>query len=88
MAGRLKCVRCQKNEILKVETPDRRPLKVKSESVSRLVQSDSSRPHGWLLCPWNSPVENTGVSSQSHLQGIFLTQESNLGLLFCGHGQS
>ena len=33
------------------------------------------------LCPWNSPGENTGVGSLSLLQGIFLTQESNRGLL-------
>ena len=34
-------------------------------------------------CPWNSPSENTGVGGNSLLQGIFLTQESNLGLLHC-----
>ena len=33
-----------------------------------------------FLCPKNSPSKNTGVDSQSHLQGIFPTQESNLGL--------
>ena len=37
----------------------------------------------WLLCPWNSPSKNTGVSSHSLLQGIFSTQGSNLGLLYC-----
>ena len=26
-----------------------------------------------LLCPWDSPGKNTGVSSHSLLQGIFLT---------------
>ena len=31
----------------------------------------------------NSPDKNTGVGSQSLLQGIFLTQELNLGLLHC-----
>ena len=36
-----------------------------------------------LLCPWNSPGKNTGVGSHSLLQGIFLTQRSNLGLLHC-----
>ena len=35
------------------------------------------------LCPWNSPGKNTGVSSLSLLQGIFLTQESNQGLPHC-----
>ena len=34
-------------------------------------------------CPWNSPGQNTGVGSCSLLQGIFLTQRSNPGLLHC-----
>ena len=34
-------------------------------------------------CPWNSLGKNTGVGSHSLLQGIFLIQESNLGLLHC-----
>ena len=33
------------------------------------------------LCPWNSPGKNTGVGCHSLLQGIFLTQGSNQGLL-------
>ena len=36
-----------------------------------------------LLCPWNSLGKNTGVGSYSLLQGIFLTQGSNPGLLYC-----
>ena len=36
-----------------------------------------------LLCSWDSPGKNTGVASHSLLQGIFLTQGSNLGLLNC-----
>ena len=36
-----------------------------------------------LLCPWDSPGKNTGVGSYPLLQGIFLTQGSNLGLLHC-----
>ena len=32
----------------------------------------------------NSPSENTGVGCHSLLQGIFLTQGLNLGLLHCG----
>ena len=36
-----------------------------------------------LLCPWNSLGKNTGVGSHSILQGIFLTQGQNLGLLHC-----
>ena len=44
-------------------------------------------PHGSLcdsarlLCPWDSPGKNTGVSSPSLLQRIFPTQGSNPGLL-------
>ena len=33
--------------------------------------------------PWNSPGKDTGVGSRSLLQGIFLTQGLNLGLLHC-----
>ena len=44
------------------------------------------RPRGlWPikpLCPWDSPGKNIGKSSHSLLQGIFLTQGLNLGLLY------
>jgi len=43
---------------------------------------DCSPPR--LLCPWNSPGKNNEVGSHSLPQGIFLTQESNPGLLSCG----
>ena len=36
-----------------------------------------------LLCPWNSPGRNTGVGCRSLLQGIFLTQGLNTGLMHC-----
>ena len=36
-----------------------------------------------LLCPWNSPGQNTGVGSCSLLQGIFPTQGLNPGLPHC-----
>ena len=36
------------------------------------------------ISPWNSPGQNTGVGTLSLLQGIFLTQGSNPGLLHCG----
>ena len=36
-----------------------------------------------LLCPRNSPGNNTGVGCHSLLQGIFPTQESNPSLLHC-----
>ena len=53
---------------------------VKSESPS--VVSNSLWPHG-LYSPWNSPGQNTRVSSLSLFQGIFPTQGSNPGLLHC-----
>ena len=36
-----------------------------------------------LLCSWASPGKNIGVGCHFLLQGIFPTQESNLGLLPC-----
>ena len=51
-------------------------------SESHSVVSDFLRPQG-LYTPWNSPGQNTGVSSLSLLQGIFPTQGSNPGLLHC-----
>ena len=36
-----------------------------------------------LLCPWDSPGKDTGVGCHFLLQGIFLTQGSNPGLLHC-----
>ena len=36
-----------------------------------------------FVISWNSPGQNTGVSSLSLLQGIFPTQGSNPGLLHC-----
>ena len=53
---------------------------MKSESKSHSVMSDSLQPYG-LYSPWNSPGH--GVGSLSLLQGIFPTQELNLGLLNC-----
>ena len=47
--------------------------------------SDSLQLHGLqsarLLCPWDSPGNNTGVSCYLLLQGIVLTQGSNSHLL-------
>ena len=31
-----------------------------------------------LLCPWNSPDKNTGLSCHFLLQGIFLTRDGSL----------
>ena len=43
--------------------------------------------HGWssarIFCPWDFPGKNTAVGCHSPLQGIFLTQASNPGLLNC-----
>jgi len=57
--------------------------------------SDSLRPHGLqpsrLLHPWNFPGKNTGVASilvcRFPFQEIFLTQGSNLSLLYLLHLQ-
>ena len=38
-----------------------------------------------LLCPWDSPGENTGVGCHVLFQGIFPTQGSNLCLLHLMH---
>ena len=68
---------------------DLHPLGISKPCVSRLVVSDSLRPHGLpeelhrLLCPWNYPGKTTGVGCHSLLQEIFLMQESNPGLLHC-----
>ena len=49
------------------------------------IVSDSLRSHGLqparLLCPWDSLGQNTGVGCHFLLQGIFLTQRLNPGLL-------
>ena len=62
-------------------------LKVESESVSCSVMSYSLHPHGLqptrFLCPWFFPGKNTAVSCHFTLQGIFLTQGLNPGLLHC-----
>ena len=36
-----------------------------------------------LLCPWGSPAKNTGMGCHFLLQGVFLTQKLNPGLLHC-----
>ena len=48
---------------------------------------NSLQPHGLqltrFLCPWDFPGKDTGMGCHFLLQGIFLTQGSNLGLLHC-----
>ena len=55
--------------------------------LSHSVVSDSETPwtvaHQAPLCLWDFPGENTGVGCHFLLQGIFLTQKSNHGLLHC-----
>ena len=48
-----------------------------------VTQSCSTLSKPTRLCPWNSLGKNTRVGCHSHLQGIFLTQRSNLSLLHC-----
>ena len=54
--------------------------------------SDSLGPHGRLParlpCPWDSPGKNPGVGCHALLQGLFLTQGSNPGLLCLLHWQA
>ena len=58
-----------------------------SEGVSHSIMSDSLRPHGLppirLLCAWDFSGKNIGVGCHFLLQGICLSQGSNLGLLHC-----
>ena len=58
---------------------------VKIEVHTYSVMSESLQPHRLLptrfLCPWDYPGKNTGVGCHFLLQGIFLTQGSNLHLL-------
>ena len=70
---------------LRTRLPDFVSLNQESKSESHSVVSLCLPPHGlWsirLLCPWNFPGENTGVGCHFLLQGTFLIQEWNLGLL-------
>ena len=76
---------CAKETINKIK---RQPSEWVSEvKWSRWVVSDSLQPRGLyptkLLCPQDSPGQNTGVGYHFLLQGIFLTQGLNLGLPHC-----
>ena len=55
------------------------------------VVSNSLQPHGLqptrLLCPWNLRGKKTGVGCHFLCQGIFLTQGSNMHLLYILHQQ-
>ena len=60
--------------------------------LSGSVVSDPLQPHGpqpsRLLCPRDSLGKNAGVGFHALLQGIFLTQGSNLHLLHLLHCQA
>ena len=71
--------------IFKVSSGSSGSLKVKSEcqllrSVRIFV---TPRTAGCQPPPWHSPGKNAGMGSHSILQGFFLTQGSNPGLLHC-----
>ena len=70
-----------------LQAQHRRSSSKQREYVSCSVTSDLLQPHGLqpsrFLCLWNSPGKNTGVGCDFLLQGIFLTQGSNLGPLHC-----
>ena len=46
----------------------------------RIISTHGLQPTR-LLCPWHFPDKNTGVGCHFLLQGLFLTQGSNLSLL-------
>ena len=60
-----------------------------AQLLSHSVMSDSLQLHGLqptrLLCLWDFPGKNTGVGCHFLLQGIYLTQGSNLSLLILLH---
>ena len=76
------------NQLL-IESMDAKPVATRANCTtfvssiiveSHSVVSDSAHQD---CSPWNSLDKNSGVSCYSLLQGIFLTQGSNLGLLNC-----
>ena len=54
---------------------------VLSHSVSDSFMTPWTVACARLVCPWNFPGKNTGVGCHFLLQGIFLTEGSNPGLL-------
>ena len=59
------------------------PLKPTGPLVVSLLNLLPDEESSRLLCPWNSPGNNTRMSSHSLHLGIFPTQALNLGLLYC-----
>ena len=66
-------------------------IKIVNPSAKSCQSCSTLRSHGLkptrLLCPWDSPGKDTGVGCHFLLQGIFLTQGSNLRLLCLLHWQ-
>ena len=58
-------------------------LALTSFETIKIMGLTLSSIHGILLCPQNSPNNNTGVGCHSLIQGIFLAQAWNLCLLHC-----
>ena len=56
---------------------------MQSQSVKVLVVQLYPILFDPMVCPWKSPGKNPGVGCHFLVQGIFLTQGSNLGLLHC-----
>ena len=64
-------------------TPTLSKATVNVMKESKVAQSCLTLSDPMDCSPWNSPGQNTGVSSLSLLQGIFPTQEWNQGLQHC-----
>ena len=62
---------------------DQSSKKTCAQLLSHIQPMDDSPPDS--SCPWNFPGKNTGVGCHFLLQGIFLTQGSNLHLLYILH---
>ena len=60
-----------------------RAFYVGSKAKVKVTQSCPTLQSHGLYSPWNSLGQNTGVGSLFFLQGIFLAQELNRGLLHC-----
>ena len=56
---------------------------IESESGVKVTQLYQTLCNPMDCSPWKSPVQNAGVGSLFLLQGIFLTQGLNPGLLLC-----
>ena len=70
-----------KQSMYQILHPQLTPVCVRHSVVSDSLQHHGLKPTG-LLCPWDSPVKNTGVGCLFLLQRIFPTQGSNPSLLW------